>query len=69
MRETGHAGRAVSDRQVLEFATTNGRAVVTLNRRHFVRLHLEHPTHAGIVVCTYDLSSRLLKNPGDRAVF
>ena len=54
MRETGHAGRAVSDRQVLEFATTNGRAVVTLNRRHFVRLHLERPTHAGIVVCTYD---------------
>ncbi len=54
MRESGHAGRAVPDRQVLVFATTSGRAVVTLNRRHFVRLHLERPTHAGIVVCTYD---------------
>lgn len=45
MRETGHAGRAVPDTQVLELATTHGRAVVTLNRRHFVRLHLERVTH------------------------
>jgi hypothetical protein len=54
MRESGHAGQAVPDAEVLEFATANGRAVVTLNRRHFVRLHLENPAHAGIVVCTFD---------------
>jgi predicted nuclease of predicted toxin-antitoxin system len=54
MRETGHAGRAVPDLEVLEFATSQGRAVVTLNRRHFVRLHLEQPAHAGIIVCTFD---------------
>ncbi len=54
MRESGHAGRAVPDTEVLEFATTHGRAVVTLNRRHFVRLHSEQPAHAGIVVCTFD---------------
>ena len=54
MRETGHAGRAGPDSQVLELATTTGRAVVTFNRRHFARLHLERPTHAGIVVCTFD---------------
>lgn len=54
MRESGHAGRAVPDTEVLEFATMNGRVVVTLNRRHFVRLHLERPAHAGIVVCSFD---------------
>lgn len=54
MRESGHASRAVPDTEVLEFAPTLGRAVVTLNRRHFVRLHFEHPAHADIVVCTFD---------------
>ena len=54
MRENGQAGRAVPDTEVLELATMGKRAVVTLNRRHFVRLHLEHPAHAGIVVCTFD---------------
>jgi len=54
LRRLGHDAVTLPDRQVLEFATANGRAVVTLNRRHFVRLHLEHSTHAGIVVCTLD---------------
>jgi hypothetical protein len=30
------------------------RTVLTLNRRHFIRLHQTTPEHAGIVVCTYD---------------
>lgn len=55
MRESGHAGRAMPDTEVLELATASGRAIVTLNCRHFVRLHLERPAHAGIVVCTFDL--------------
>jgi hypothetical protein len=54
MRESGHAGRAVPDAEVLDFATAQGRAVVTLNRRHFAKLHQEHPTHSGIVVCSFD---------------
>ena len=54
MRESGHAGRAVPDAEVLTFATTARRAVVTLNRRHFVRLHSETPAHGGIIVCTFD---------------
>jgi hypothetical protein len=55
MRESGHAGQAVPDPAVLEFATGERRAVVTLNRRHFVRLHQERPGHGGIIVCTFDL--------------
>jgi predicted nuclease of predicted toxin-antitoxin system len=54
MRDRGQAGRAVTDAQVLAWATSEHRAVVTLNRRHFVRLHHERPEHAGIVVCTFD---------------
>lgn len=28
--------------------------MLTLNRRHFARLHASHPDHAGIVVSTFD---------------
>ena len=52
--ETGKAGRKTSDEQVLEFAISESRAVLTLNRKHFFRLHRERPGHAGIVACTYD---------------
>ena len=52
--EAGNAGRAVPDEAVLAFAVAAARAVVTLNRRHFVRLHSETPVHAGIVVCSFD---------------
>jgi hypothetical protein len=55
MRDSGHAGQAVPDTDVLEFATGEHRAVVTLNRRHFVRLHQDRPGHAGIIVCTFDM--------------
>ncbi len=52
--EAGNSGQATPDAQVLAFATANGRAVITLNRHDFIRLHRENPNHAGIVVCTQD---------------
>jgi predicted nuclease of predicted toxin-antitoxin system len=52
--QTGKANRATPDAEILEFASTEGRAVLTLNRKHFVRLHAARPNHAGIVVCTAD---------------
>jgi Domain of unknown function (DUF5615) len=52
--EGGRAGQAVPDVDVLAFAVAAQRIVVTLNRRHFIRLHHTTPTHAGIVVCTFD---------------
>jgi hypothetical protein len=54
IQETGKAGQRVSDEAVLTFATEEGRAVLTINRKHFIRLHKEHPHHAGIIVCTFD---------------
>ena len=53
--EAGKAEQAISDPEVVAFATGDGRAVLTINRKHFVRLHNESPSHAGIVVCTLDM--------------
>ncbi len=55
--EAGKAEQAVSDEEVLAFATSRERAVLTLNRKHFIRLHREHPDHAGVIVCTFDPDS------------
>lgn len=68
MQESGQAGRAVPDADVLALATGQGRAVVTLNRRHSVRLHAERPDHSGIVVCTFDVDFAALAHRIHEAV-
>lgn len=50
--EAGNAGQGISDEEVLGFAAAQGRTVITLNRRDFIRLHLSQPEHAGIIVCS-----------------
>jgi len=52
--DAGKANDAIPDDEVLSFATTNGRAVLTHNRQDFIRLHRQRPDHAGILVCTVD---------------
>jgi predicted nuclease of predicted toxin-antitoxin system len=62
LRSLGHTvltvqeadNRGLSDEEVLSFAMATGRAVLTLNRRHFIRLHQVQPDHAGILVCRDD---------------
>jgi hypothetical protein len=54
IQETGRAGQGMSDEEVLAAAAADHRVLVTLNRRHFIRLHRERPDHAGIVVCSVD---------------
>src|SRR3954447_26035656 len=54
LQDTGRGGQAVPDEMVLAFASTEHRVLITLNRKDFKRLHLSHPDHAGIVLCTYD---------------
>jgi predicted nucleic acid-binding protein len=61
--EAGNAGRALPDAEVLAFAREAGRAVVTLNRRDFIRLHAAVAEHAGIVVCTQDADFGRAKKP------
>lgn len=48
------ANEALPDEGVLALARDQTRAVVTLNRRHFVRLHSIDSRHSGIVVSTVD---------------
>lgn len=55
LTDLGKAGQALTDVAVLELASGDSRAVLTLNRRHFVRLHQSRSDHSGIVVCSFDL--------------
>jgi hypothetical protein len=52
--DAGVTNDAIPDDQVLLFATENERAVMTHNRRDFIRLHRQKPDHSGILVCTAD---------------
>lgn len=52
--EDGRANQSLTDQVILMRATELGRAIVTLNRRDFKRLHLQVPEHAGIIICTED---------------
>jgi hypothetical protein len=40
--ESGQAGQATPDEDVLAFAVAEGRILVTLNRKHFVRVFTLH---------------------------
>jgi extradiol dioxygenase family protein len=53
-QDAGQAGKKTSDRDILAFAISQGRAVLTFNRRHFLKLHRTIQPHAGIVICTKD---------------
>jgi hypothetical protein len=55
VREAGKAGQGIPDDEVLSHAHSEGRAVVSKNRKHFVQLHRKSPTHSGIIVFTEDL--------------
>ena len=52
--EDDRANQSIADRDVLVRATEFGRALLTLNRLDFKRLHRELPDHAGIIICTED---------------
>ncbi len=52
--ETGKAGQSWPDGEVLQFATAENRILLTMNRRHFRKLHEVSSAHAGIILCTVD---------------
>jgi hypothetical protein len=54
IQEIGKGGQRVKDEEVLEFACADERILLTLNRKHFIRLHQKRPNHCGIIVCTFD---------------
>jgi Domain of unknown function (DUF5615) len=52
IQEARNAG--ASDSEVLAFAIAESRAVLTQNRRNFVKLHRCHLDHSGIIICSND---------------
>jgi uncharacterized protein with PIN domain len=54
IQETGKASEAVSDHENLAFAVSEQRAVLTYNRKDFIKLHRRDSDHFGIIVCTVD---------------
>lgn len=52
--EDGRANQSVSDQDLLARATELDRAVLTLNRLDFKRLHFQRTDHSGIIICTED---------------
>jgi uncharacterized protein with PIN domain len=50
--EVGKSNLSIPDEDVLAFAVSENRAILTVNRKDFMRLHRLNPTHSGIIVCT-----------------
>lgn len=60
LQEAGKGEQAIPDIEVLLLATSLQRAVLTLNRKDFIQLHQSGITHAGIIVCTFDMDFQAL---------
>ena len=66
--ESNQANQAIADADVLAFATNLNRALLTLNRRHFIGLHSANPQHTGLIVCRKDLDFGALAQRIDAAI-
>jgi len=54
--DVGQSNLGIPDKDVLEFAFNSKRAILTCNRRDFIRLHNSStPKHFGIIVCSEDI--------------
>lgn len=59
-QEAGKANQNISDEDVVTFATTLDRIVLTVNCRDFIKIHRQFYAHAGIIACTEDLQFEAL---------
>ena len=67
--EAGRANAAIPDPEVLAFAASESRILLTMNRLHFLRLHAEVAgRHAGLCVCTFDPDFAALARRIDAAI-
>jgi hypothetical protein len=67
--EAGNANDSVPDPEVLSFASSQQRILLTHNRRHFLQLHLRRTErHGGIVLCTFDADFTGQANRIDAAI-
>ncbi|MGK7919199.1 MAG: DUF5615 family PIN-like protein [Trichodesmium sp.] len=68
VQEAGFANQKIPDQEVLAFATQNERAVLTLNRVDFFRLHRISSNHGGIIACKDDLDKERMANSINDAI-
>ena len=52
VQEAGNADQRIPDDEVLAFAISQERAILTINKYDFIRLHRRDDDHFGIVVCS-----------------
>ncbi len=68
VQEAGKANQGIPDSEVLAFASSENRTIITQNRKDFVQLHRLQSDHAGIIVCTNDRNWQDLANRIDIAI-
>jgi hypothetical protein len=54
VNQIGKANQRWADQEVLLFCVAQQRILLTKNRRHFYKLHLNFRGHPGIIACTED---------------
>jgi predicted nuclease of predicted toxin-antitoxin system len=59
-KDAGKANQGIPDEDVLAFAKSENRIVVTFNYQDFKHLHRHSPQHSGIVICTEDRDATAL---------
>ncbi|MBD2725095.1 DUF5615 family PIN-like protein [Nostoc sp. FACHB-892] len=52
VQEAENADQGIPDEEVLAFAISQERSILTINRVDFIRLHRRDSNHFGIIVCT-----------------
>jgi hypothetical protein len=56
------------DRTQLIYAVSQNRAIVTHNRKDFIRIHKVTPNHYGIIVCTQNPNNQKLAEKIDEKI-
>jgi hypothetical protein len=52
--EAGKANQSISDEDVFAFSRQPERILLTVNRKHFIKLHITNPDHPGIIAGAFD---------------
>lgn len=60
--EAGQANQGIPDDQVLRFAHSVSRILLTFNYNDFKRLHHTTPAHSGVIICKMDIDFVSLAN-------
>jgi predicted nuclease of predicted toxin-antitoxin system len=56
------------DKTQLIYAVSQNRAIVTHNRKDFIRIHKKTPNHTGIIVCTQNPNNQQLAEKIDEKI-